>query len=102
MTQFPQETFGFTAISANYTANPGDQLNVTAAALVTVTLPPVGTRGPVGVRKVDTAAFGVKLVTADGSTIDGVAGATGITTAATQHAGFTVASDGSNWYVVGS
>jgi hypothetical protein len=43
----------------------------------------------------------VTVKTADGSTIDGVAGATGIAYT-TIHSGGTFASDGANWWVVGS
>jgi hypothetical protein len=101
MTVFPQPAYKFTAVSAAYQAAPGDYANVTTgAAVITVTLPSVSQGGVVQVRKVDSGSGSVKLVTADGSTIDGVAGATGISAAAL-HAGFTVACDGVSWWVVG-
>lgn len=102
MTLFPQPVIKFTAQSGAYTASPGDYVLGTAAAAWVLTLPPVATGGVVSVRKVDSAAFAITIKTADGSTIDGIAGTTGIATAAAQHAGYTVASDGSNWWVVGT
>ena len=102
MTLFPQPVIKFTAPSGAYTANPGDYVLGTAAAAWVLTLPPVATGGIVSVRKVDSAAFAITTKTADGSTIDGVAGTTGVATAASQHAGFTFASDGSNWWIVGT
>ena len=102
MTLFPQPIINFVAKSGAYTANPGDYVLGTAAAAWVLTLPPVAGGGVVSVRKVDAAAFAITIKTADGSTIDGVAGTTGIATATSQHSGFTVASDGSNWWVVGT
>lgn len=102
MPVFPEPVYTFTAQSGAYTANSGDFVNATAAAAWTLTLPPVGTRGVVGVRKVDTAAFAVTVKTADGSTINGVAGATGVATGTTQGSGFVFASDGANWWQIGS
>ena len=102
MTLFPQPIINFVAKSGAYTANAGDYVLGTAASAWTLTLPPVATGGVVSVRKVDSAAFAITIKTADGSTIDGVAGTTGIATSTSQHSGYTVASDGSNWWVVGS
>lgn len=101
---FPQPTFKWTAQSANYTALDGDCVLVTTgSSTITITLPPVNVNqnGTVSARKVDSGSGAFKFVTADGSTIDGVAGATGITSAASIHAGYTVADDGANWWVVG-
>jgi hypothetical protein len=92
----------FTAQTVAYTAKSGDFViaNTVTTGAFTVTLPPVAQGGPVGVRNVSgTSAVTVK--TADGSTIDGVVGTTGIGYT-TIHSGATFASDGSNWYVVGS
>ena len=102
MTQFPQQIINFVAKSAAYAANPGDYVLGTAAAAWALTLPPVGTGGTVGVRKVDSAAFAITVKTADGSTIDGVAGATGVATGTTQHSGLEVTSDGTNWWISGT
>lgn len=101
MTVFPQPVYKFVSINGAYTAQSGDCIVATVAAAYSVTLPPVGQGGVVSIRKVDTAAFAATLVTSDGSTIDGVAGATGVATGTTQHSGLTVASDGSNWHVIG-
>jgi hypothetical protein len=47
------------------------------------------------------AAGQAKIVTSDGSQINGGSGATGIaTTAATANIGFTLVSDGTNWWTV--
>lgn len=102
MTLFPQPVINFVAKSGAYTANPGDYVLGTAGSAWTLTLPAVATGGVVSVRKVDSAANAITLKTADGSTIDGVAGTTGVATGTTQHSGLTVASDGSNWWVIGS
>ena len=102
MTMFPQPVYKFTAQSAAYTASPGDYVLGTAASAWVLTLPPVGTGGIVGVRKVDTAAYAITVKSADGSTINGVAGATGVATGTTQGSGLVFASDGSNWWQVGS
>ena len=102
MTLFPQPIYNFVAKSGAYTANPGDFVNATAAAAWVLTLPPVATGGIVGVRKVDAAAFAVTVKTADGSTVNGVAGTTGVATGTTQGSGLVFASDGSNWWQVGA
>lgn len=104
MAVFPQPAIRFTTISAAYQANPNEYVNATVASAYVVTLPPVADNPGcvVQVRKVDSASAAFTLKTADGSTIDGVAGTTGVASAATQHAGFTVANDGSNWWVIGS
>lgn len=102
MTVFPQPVYKFVPESGAYTASPGDYVLATAAAAWNLTLPPVAQGGVVSVRKVDSAAFAVTLKTTDGSTIDGVAGATGVATGTTQHSGLTVASDGTNWWVIGT
>lgn len=89
------------AVSANANANPGDFLNVTTgSSTITVTLPPVGQGGPVFVKKVDSGTGDVKVVSADGSTIDGVAGATGRTQAATQYLVWRLESDRASQWVV--
>ena len=87
----------------------------TGSSTITVTLPalvpiapsyaPIGTQSwTVTVRKVDSGSGAIKLVTPDGTEIDGVAGSTGITTpAGVQHSGFTVQPDtNSNWWVTGT
>lgn len=102
MTQFPQPVMTFVAKSGAYTASPGDNVLATAAAAWVLTLPPVATGGCVSVRKVDAAAFAVTLKTTDGSTIDGVAGTTGVATGTAQHSGLEVTSDGSNWWITGT
>lgn len=102
MTVFPQPNFNFVAKSAAYTASNGDCVLATAAAAWVLTLPPVSQGAWVSVRKVDSAAFAVTTKTADGSTIDGVTGTTGVATSTSQHSGFTFASDGTNWFIVGS
>ena len=102
MALFPEPVYKFTAQSGAYTASSGDFVNATAAAAWTLTLPPVASGGIVGVRKVDSAAFAVTVTSADGSTINGVAGATGVATGTTQGSGLVFASDGSNWWQVGS
>lgn len=104
MTMFPQPVYSLTAQTANYTAQPGDTVLVTAgASAVVVTLPSVATRGPVTVRKTDAAGAGtVTVKTADGSTIDGVAGTTGrVVGAASTVSGAKLVSDGSNWFTIG-
>ena len=103
MTQFPQPVYYFTQQSANYTAVPGDNVLVTTGtSTIVVTLPANPSKSTtVNVRKVDAAAGAIKLVTSDGSTINSVAGATGITTPTSQHSGWEVVSDGANWWVVG-
>lgn len=89
------------SVSANATAANGDILLVTTgAATITITLPPVGLGGPVTVKKVDAGAGAIKVVTSDGSQIDGIAGATGRTQAATEYLSWTLASDGTNWWQV--
>lgn len=99
----PQTTYGFTAVTGAYTAAPADvALVTTGTATVTVTLPKVSTcYSPVVVRKVDSATGTAAVVTADGSTIDGVTGTTGVSTS-TQHAGWTFAPNGANWNIVAS
>jgi len=85
------------------TAKSGDVVlaSTDATHTITVTLPPVAQGGPVTVRKMDSNAVAVKVVTSDGSTINGVAGATGVSTTA-QFVGWTFVSDGANWWQVGS
>ena len=94
------------AKSASYTAANGDVAIVTTGAgAIVVTLPPVAQGGPVTVRKVDSAGAGtVKVVTADSSTVDGIAGATGrVVGAASTLSGATLVSDGVGaWYTVAS
>lgn len=104
MGMFPQPSYDLVEVSAAYTAKPGDVVLVTTGTnALTVTLPGVGTKGPVIVRKVDAAGTGtVKVVTADGSAINGASGATGVTAgAASSSSGAAFASDGSNWFTVG-
>lgn len=101
----PQPTYSFTAVTGAYAANPADVVLVTtgATAGLKVTLPTLtGCFSPVIVRKVDAGTGTVNVVTADGTTIDGVAGTTGISTAGTAHTGFTFAPNvtSGNWNVV--
>ena len=102
MTVFPQPVYSFVSKNAAYTAKPGDFViaDTTTVGAFTLTLPGVSTKGPVGVRNV-TGTNAVTVKTADGSTIDGVTGTTGIGYT-TIHTGAVFASDGSSWYVVGS
>ncbi|MGH3266137.1 MAG: hypothetical protein ACRDNS_29560 [Trebonia sp.] len=105
MTMFPQPSYSLLAKTANYTAEPGDVVLVTAGSTaITVTLPGVATLGPVTVRKVDGTGTGtVTVVTADGSKVDAITGTTGRAVgAASTVSGATLVSDGSNWYTVGS
>lgn len=91
------------AKSASYTAANGDiALVTTGSSTITVTLPPVAQGGPVTVRKVDAAGTGTaKVVTSDGSQIDGASGATGRTpTTASTLGGATLVSDGTNWWTI--
>jgi hypothetical protein len=104
MTTFPQPIYKFTGpITSNYAALSGD--NVLAnpqSAAITVTLPPSPqSNATVQVRNIAGSTYAVTVKTADGSTIDNIAGTTGIgyTTA---HTGATFAYDGANWWVVGS
>lgn len=95
------------AVSATATAANGDILIVTTGATVgmVMNLPPVAQGGPVTIRKVDGGAAGTVLAkTTDGSTIDGIAGATGRTVgAASTVSGATLISDGVGaWYTVAS
>lgn len=94
------EYANFTVQTSAYTAKSGDFVlaNATSAAF-TVTLPAVALGGPVTVKKTDSASHTVTIVTADGSTIDGLTGATGIGLAA-QYDTVELASDGTNWWVV--
>ena len=92
--------------SGPQTANNGDVLlfNTGATAMV-ANLPPVAQGGPVTIRKVDGGGTGtVTAKTTDGSTIDGIAGATGRAVgAASTVSGATLVSDGvSAWYTVNS
>lgn len=102
MPMFPQPIVSLVAKSANYTAVPGDVvLGTSGSGGITVTLPAAGSvDGPVTVRKVDSGTGALTVKTADGSTIDGVAGTTGVNST-TQHAGWTFASDGANWFIIG-
>lgn len=112
MPTFPQymnaalvEFATFVSKSAAYTANPGEVVLVTTGtAGVTITLPLVATGGPVTVRKVDSAAGSITVKSNEGAavTIDGISGATGVATSTSQHSGFTLASDGANWWIVGT
>lgn len=89
------------AVSANYTANPGDICIVTTgSSTIKITLPPVTSGGPVVVKKIDSGTGDINVVTADGSTVDGVVGTTGRTQAATQYATWTFVSDETSWYQV--
>ena len=95
----------FTPISTNYTvpARTNARLVVTTgASTIIITLPPVGSSDFVSARKVDAGSGAVQIVTADGSTIDSVVGSTGITTPASQHAGWTLENDTRSWYVTGT
>lgn len=98
MAIFPQPIRSIVQESAAYTATPGDIVVVTTGSGgVTVTLPPVSEGGPVTVRKIDAGAGALTVKTADGSTINGIAGTTGVSST-TQYAGWTFDTDGHNWY----
>lgn len=89
------------AVSAAANANPGDCLLVTTgSSSIVITLPPVEFGGPVLVKKIDSGTGAVTVKTADGSTIDGVAGATGRVQAATQYAVWRLESDHASQWVV--
>ena len=97
---FPQTIRTFVAESANYTANVGDFVNVTTGtSAITVTLPKSpGLGAIVTVKKVDSGTGAVTVVSADGSTVDGVVGTTGRAQAATQYLAWTLWNDGINWW----
>lgn len=110
---FPNFSGAIVSESAAYAANNGDIVLVTTgSSTIAVTLPSMLTNedgsaassgGFVIVRKVDSGTGAIKVVTADGTTIDGVAGATGRTLSATQYTGAAFASDASgNWYQIAS
>lgn len=102
MPVFPQPIYTVVAKSAAYAANEGEVVIVTSGTTgVTVTLPPVAQGGQVTVRKIDAGTGALKVVSADGSEVNGVAGATGISTS-TQYAGWTLISDGANWWQIAS
>lgn len=87
-----------------YAANPGDVVihGTAATTALVVTLPPIATGGPVGVKQLGTSGVALTIITTEGtgSNIDGIVGTTG-TTASTQYASATFVSDGvSNWYRV--
>jgi hypothetical protein len=96
----------FTAkLTANYQANSGDF--VLANAAITITLPTEATGGEasapsygahVVVKNVDSTTVTVTVKTSDGSTIDGIAGSTGIALAA-EYETVDLVSDGANWWV---
>lgn len=119
---FPQNQNAPLVTSANfvkktvaYTALNGDFViaDTTTTAAWILTLPTIaqtvtgtsglgvdGAAGPVSVRNV-TGTNAVTVKTADGSTIDGVTGTTGIAYT-TIHTGATFVSDGTNWFVASS
>ena len=74
--------------------------NATGGAF-TVTLPPVVDGALVGVKKTDSSGNAVTLKTSDSSTIDGIAGSTGVACSA-QYSTVVVVSDGVAWHVVSS
>lgn len=100
---FPQTIYNFTPVTKAHTAIPGETVLATTGSteVLKVTLPGVAQGGPVIVRKVDAGTEALEVVTADGSTIDGVTGTTGVKTT-TQHAGWTFVTDGKNWFVISS
>lgn len=90
--------------------------NITTLLPEVAVQPPVGASGPftpesynaddvkVIVRSATAATgviAGVTVVTADGTTIDGVGGTTGVAVTAA-HTGYTFVSKGGEWYVVGN
>ena len=107
MPDFPQPTTGVLVEGGNWrnitaaaTLAAGDVAlcNSTAAAF-TVTLPPVASGGPCIIKKTDAVpANPVTVKTADGSTIDGVVGTTGVALTV-QNSRYSLASDGANWWV---
>lgn len=102
MTTHPEQVLAVIQTAVNYTCQNGDVVIGTAGAGgITVTLPPVQGRGNIIVRQADSGAGHVTIKTADGSTIDGVAGTTGIATEK-QHAGYRLTSNGVAWFVIGS
>lgn len=94
----------FTAqAGASYTASNGDVVLYTPTANSVVTLPAVALGGPVRVVNL-AGTYTVTVKTADGSTVQGVAGTTGYvvpaggTGASSTHATFV--SNGTNWFVI--
>jgi hypothetical protein len=91
--------------------NGGFHLVTSGSTACTATLPTVaattsagvltaeGAQGPVAVKKVDTGSGVITIKTADGTTIDGIAGTTGITLAK-QYDTVVLVSDGTNWWTV--
>jgi len=108
MVMTPEQVFGVTLVgtgtanSASYTALPGDVVLVTTgSAGFTVNLP-VLPQNSVRVRKIDSGAGAVTVKTTDSSTIDGVAGSSGVSISS-QHSGYLFASvNGSTtaWYTI--
>ena len=82
------------------TATPGDFLIVTTGTnAITVNLPTLPSNGCiVTVKKIDAGTGAITVKTTDGSTLDGVAGATGRAQAATQFLAWTLWYDGANWW----
>lgn len=102
MAIFPQPIRKTVQTAVSAAANPGDVVIATSGAGgITITLPPVAEGGPVTVRKIDAGAGALAVHTADGSEINGIAGATGVSSAV-QYAGWTFESDGANWWQTAS
>lgn len=96
------EFVNFVSKTSAYTASVADFVlgNATTGQFF-VTLPSVGLGGPVSVKKTDASNNAIRVVTSDGSTIDGIAGATGVAVSA-QYATVTLVSNGLAWYVIDS
>lgn len=92
------ENANIVAKTASYTAVSGDFAIVSPAAATVVTLPGVALGGPVAVKNL-TGAYAVTVKSADGSTIDGIAGTTGFALAKAYDT-VVLVSDGSNWWSI--
>lgn len=95
---FPVNVVHITHAQNGYVAQPGDVVLVDATAGATfVQLPPPATcRAPVTVKKIDASA---NLVEINHNNTDTIDGANNITWT-TQYEAATVASDGTNWFVI--
>jgi len=76
---------------------PGWSVITGNIAGVKITLPPVATSPPVAIEPLDAGNGTVTVVTNDGSTIDGIAGATGIPVTGQQQILY---NDGVNWFTL--
>lgn len=94
-----QEFANFVTVKVAYTAKAGDVVlaDTTTTGAVIVTLPPV-TQGASVIVKCTAYTDELSIVTADGSTVDGFTGTTGVVLAAVNDAAWFV-SDSTAWHV---